>query len=150
MDRAPRPKNDRLMHKQDVWQMTYVSVIIAGMGLLVFELMRGMNVPFEVASTMAVNIIIFGKIFYLFNIRTSRLAFDKTVLFSNPMAYVSIGLMIIFQLIFTYVPFMNGIFSTTGLYLPQWGIVLIASLPVLIVAELNKMYLQRKQQTATN
>lgn len=150
MDRAPRPKNDRLMHKQDVWQMTYVSVIIAGMGLLVFELMRGMNVPFEVASTMAVNIIIFGKIFYLFNIRTSKLAFDKTVLFSNPMAYVSIGLMIIFQLIFTYVPFMNGIFSTAGLDLPQWGIVLIASLPVLIVAELNKMYLQRKQQTATN
>ncbi|WP_429971583.1 HAD-IC family P-type ATPase [Fructilactobacillus sp. Tb1] len=138
MQRPPRNKYQKLMTRHDVCQMMYVSLIIAGMALIIFEIAEAHSVPFAIASTMAVNIIIFGKIFYLFNIRTSAFALSKKVIFSNPMAYVSIIAMILLQLFFTYNLFMNGVFSTAGLSLHDWLIVIVSSLPVLIVAEINK------------
>ncbi|RRG17627.1 HAD family hydrolase [Weissella viridescens] len=144
MQKPPRQADARLMNRSDAVQMTVVSVLIAGMALVIFEVMRNQGISFAVASTMAVNIIIFGKIFYLFNIRTSAFAFAKKVLFANPMAYVAIGLMLALQLVLTYVPFMNDIFSTAGLTLQQWGIVVLAGLPVIVWAELNKWYLKHK------
>ncbi|SUP59115.1 calcium-translocating P-type ATPase, SERCA-type [Weissella viridescens] len=60
------------------------------------------------------------------------------------MAYVAIGLMFALQLVLTYVPFMNDIFSTAGLTLQQWGLVILAGLPVIVWAELNKWYLKHK------
>ncbi|WP_371190567.1 HAD-IC family P-type ATPase [Weissella viridescens] len=144
MQKPPRQADARLMNRSDALQMTMVSVLIAGMALVIFEVMQRQGISFAVASTMAVNIIIFGKIFYLFNIRTSAFAFAKKVLFSNPMAYVAIGLMFALQLVLTYVPFMNDIFSTAGLTLQQWGLVILAGLPVIVWAELNKWYLKHK------
>lgn len=145
MQRPPRSKYQKLMNRHDVFQMIYVSLIIAGMALIVFAITERLHIPFLIASTMAVNIIIFGKIFYLFNIRTTAAALSKQVLLSNKMAYVSILAMILLQLIFTYVPFMNGVFSTSGLTITQWLIVVVASLPVLLISESNKAWRKKHQ-----
>ena len=51
---------------------------------------------------------------FLLNIRTSKMAFGP-VLLTNPMAFVAIAAMIVLQLLFTYVPFMQGGFTTAGL-----------------------------------
>ena len=145
MQRPPRSKYQKLMNRHDVWQMIYVSLIIAGMALIAFSITERFHIPFFVTSTMAVNIIICGKIYYLFNIRTTAPAFSKRVILSNKMAYVSIFAMILLQLIFTYVPFMNGVFSTSGLSITQWIIVVVASLPVLLVSESNKAWRKKHQ-----
>lgn len=116
--------------------MVYVSVIIAAVALVVFEHLDDIT-GFAVASTMAVNILIFGKIFYMFNIRTAAPALSKTF-WTNPMAFVAIGAMIILQLLFTYVPFMQGVFSTAALSLSDWSFIILTGLIVLIVTELDK------------
>ena len=59
-----------------------MSLIIAGMALIAFSITERFHIPFFVASTMAVNIIICGKIYYLFNIRTTAPAFSKRVILS--------------------------------------------------------------------
>ncbi|MDI6554001.1 HAD-IC family P-type ATPase [Leuconostoc falkenbergense] len=136
MSRPPRKTTDKLMSRYDVFQMVYVSVIIAAVALAVFEYLDSMT-GFAVASTMAVNVIIFGKIFYLFNIRTAAPALSRSF-WTNPMAFGAIAAMIILQIIFTYVPFMQGVFSTAGLSFNHWVIVLATGLIVLVVTELDK------------
>lgn len=136
MNRSPRKTTEKLMNRYDVFQMIYVSVIIAAGALVVFEWFDNL-VGFSIASTMAVNTIIFGKIFYLFNIRTADSVLSKSF-WTNPMAFGAIGLMIILQIVFTYLPFMNTIFSTGPLSLINWSIVIAIGLLVLVITELDK------------
>lgn len=144
MKRPPRKTTEKLMNRHDVFQMIYVSVIIAAGALVVFEVFDN-SVGFSVASTMAVNTIIFGKIFYLFNIRTEASVLSKSF-WTNPMAFGAIGLMVVLQIVFTYVPFMNNIFSTGPLSLFDWVVVIVIGLLVLIVAELDKYRRSKKMQ----
>ncbi|ADG39724.1 MULTISPECIES: HAD-IC family P-type ATPase [Leuconostoc] len=146
MNRPPRKTSAKLMNRHDVFQMTYVSILIAAVGLAVFEVL-GSSVSFGVASTMVVNIIIFGKIFYLFNIRTEAPALSRS-LWSNPMAFVAVGLMILLQIIFTYVPFMQGVFSTAGLSASNWVTVVMTGAIVLIVTEIHKYWRLRKSSSS--
>ncbi|CAM4276709.1 plasma-membrane calcium-translocating P-type ATPase [Weissella hellenica] len=144
MKRPPRKTIEKLMNRHDVFQMIYVSVIIAAGALVVFEVFDN-SVGFSVASTMAVNTIIFGKIFYLFNIRTEASVLSKSF-WTNPMAFGAIGLMVVLQIVFTYVPFMNNIFSTGPLSLFDWVVVIVIGLLVLVVAELDKYRRSKKMQ----
>lgn len=143
MNRPPRKTSAKLMNRHDIFQMTYVSVLIAATGLAVFEAL-GSNVSFTVASTMVVNIIIFGKIFYLFNIRTEAPVLSRS-LWSNPMAVVAVGLMIVLQIFFTYVPFMQNVFSTAALSWFDWLIVILTGTIVLVITEIHKYFRLRKQ-----
>ncbi len=143
MNRPPRQTTEKLMNRHDIFQMMYVSVIIAAGSLVVFELFDN-SVGFSVASTMAVNTIIFGKIFYLFNIRTEASVWSKSF-WTNPMAFGAIGLMVMLQIVFTYVPFMNAIFSTEALSLSNWFVVIVIGLIVLIITELDKYRRAKKK-----
>ncbi|KRK48789.1 HAD-IC family P-type ATPase [Secundilactobacillus kimchicus] len=138
MDRPPRQTGRSLMNKHDVFQMTYVSIIIAVMGLVAFDVLTGQGVSEMVASTVAVNIIVLGKVFYLFNIRTPLLAISKT-LFENKLAFIVIGILMVLQLGLTYLPFMQTIFKTAPMTWQQWAISAACGLVVLVVAEVDKM-----------
>jgi len=122
---------------------TYVSVIIAVISLGSYEWLLARGVGQSVASTMMVNLIVLSKIFYLFSIRTKQRAFSKEF-FSNPKAFWIIGLMLVLQVILTYVPFMQTAFNTQSLSLVEWGVALIAGAVVLVVAELDKAWRHRK------
>ncbi|UQS85126.1 HAD-IC family P-type ATPase [Apilactobacillus apisilvae] len=137
MNRKPRKNTASLLNKHDVFQMTYVSCMIAIIGIIVFEWLMGQGYDQAVASTMVVNVVVFSKIFYLFNIRTNNLALSKDF-FSNQKAFLIIGLMIILQLILTYVPFMQSYFYTANISWFDWLIIVCSGIIVLIVAEIDK------------
>lgn len=147
MTQPPRKTSAKLMSRYDVFQMVYVSMIIAAVALGIFEYLDEIT-GFAVASTTAVNVIIFGKIFYLFNIRTAAPALSASF-WTNPMAFVAIGAMIILQLLFTYVPFMQGVFTTAGLSWTDWLVVLATGFIVLLVTELDKYRRLAKQKRRT-
>jgi len=139
MDRPPRKKNASMMHKHDVFQIAYVAMMIAGIGLWAFDWLTANHLTDRVtASTMMVNMIVLGKIFYLFNIRTNTLALSKNF-FSNPMAFVIIAVMLALQCFLTYVPFMQDIFQTAPMSWREWGLAVAAGSIILIVTEIDKI-----------
>ncbi|WP_125706210.1 HAD-IC family P-type ATPase [Lacticaseibacillus daqingensis] len=139
MTRPPRPNGASMLNKHDVFQMIYVSIMISGLGLLAHDyLLDNGFVDAATASTMMVNIIILGKVFYLFNIRTHALAFSKQ-LFTNPMAFVIIGGMMLLQFALTYVPFMQNVFVTAPMSLREWGIAVAVGFITLVVTEADKL-----------
>jgi magnesium-transporting ATPase (P-type) len=139
MQRQPRPAGRSFLNKADVIQIIYVSILIAGLGMVGFDWLISQGVSEMVASTVTVNVIVFGKIFYLFNIRTPKPAFSKDI-FRNLHAFWIIAVLIVLQLLLTYVPFMQSIFSTADMNWMQWLIPVIAGIIVLIVTEVDKYF----------
>jgi ATPase, P-type (transporting), HAD superfamily, subfamily IC len=138
MNRKPRKTGSKLMNRHDVFQMTYVAILIAAVSLIIDIYLNNQGVGEVISSTTMVNTLIIGKIFYLFNIRTPKLALSKE-LFSNPKAFVFVGLMIVLQLFLTYVPFMQSIFSTGSIGFVEWGLAIAAGAIVLVITEFDKI-----------
>lgn len=138
MDRNPRDTSASLIGKHDAFQIAYVSILMAGFSLIAYDWLIASGANQVTASTMVVNIIVISKIFYLFNVRTHALAFSKEF-FTNKKAFLIIGVMILLQLILTYVPFFQEFFYTEGLTIIEWLIAIGVGVIVLIIAEIDKI-----------
>lgn len=138
MQRKPRKTGGKLMNLHDVFQVAYISVLMAILGMIIDEWFTRSGVSSAVTSTTMINVLIVGKIFYMFNIRTKNLALSKEM-FVNKKAYIFIGLMLILQLILTYVPFMQSVFHTSAIGPFEWLLTIIGGIIVFLVAELDKL-----------
>ena len=141
MQRAPRPIHQRLMSRHDLIQMGYVSTLMAIFALIGYDWFIRGGADVINATTMMVNTIVFSKIFYFFSIRTDALGITK-INSINIKAWGVIALMVAFQMILTYVPFMQSVFHVEGLNLIEWIAVLIFSILILILAELDKLVMR--------
>lgn len=145
MNRKPRKTGSKLMSRHDIFQMTYVAILIAAVSLIIDIYLNNKGVGEVISSTTMVNTLIIGKIFYLFNIRTPKLALSKE-LFSNSKVFVFVGLMILLQLFLTYTPFMQKIFSTGPITSLEWGLAVAAGAIVLVVTEIDKLIRMKLQK----
>ncbi|MFL2096440.1 HAD-IC family P-type ATPase [Marinilactibacillus psychrotolerans] len=138
MDREPRDTSASLIGKHDAFQIAYVSILMAVFSLVAYDWLIASGANQVTASTMVVNIIVISKIFYLFNVRTHALAFSKEF-FTNKKAFLIIGVMIVLQLMLTYVPFFQEFFYTESLTILEWLIAIAVGVIVLIIAEIDKI-----------
>jgi cation-transporting ATPase F len=97
-----------------------------------------------VAQTAAVNAIVFGEIFYLFNTRSFRHRLREIGLLSNKRLLGSVIIMIVLQVIFTHAGFMNRIFGTAPLGLGAWLYIITISFIIFLVVEFIKWYDRRQ------
>lgn len=138
MARGPRNVKAGLLTKLDTFEIIYVSLLISGLGIWAFDFLTGKDLPAIVGSTMALNIIIFGKIFYLFNLRNDHPVISK-YFFQNKMAFIIVAILIVLQLGIIYLPFMQSIFETTNInFYYGWFIPIMAGVIVLAITELGK------------
>ncbi|QMU08982.1 HAD-IC family P-type ATPase [Levilactobacillus suantsaii] len=138
MTRGPRDVRRGLLSKLDTFEITYVALLISGLGIGVFDYLTRLGLPVVIGSTMTLNVIIFGKIFYLFNLRNDHPVISR-YFFQNQMAFYIVGLLILLQLGIIYLPAMQLIFNTTSIaFWDGWGIPLLAGTVVLVVTEIGK------------
>ena len=138
MSRGPRNVKAGLLSKLDSFEIIYVSLLISGLGIFAYDYLTNLGLPNVVGSTMSLNIIIFGKIFYLFNLRNDHPVISK-YFFQNKMAFYIIGILIALQLGIIYLPFMQSVFNTTNVnFWYGWGIPILCGIVVLIVTEIGK------------
>lgn len=145
MERAPRPVSARLMDKHDLFQMGYVSALMAIFALISFEWFTGHGAEVVNATTMMINVIVISKLFYFFSIRTDHYALGQVKVITGK-AWGVIGIMLALQLILTYVPFMQEAFHVTGIDLTEWLAVVVFSALIMLVAEFDKWVRRRKNQ----
>lgn len=138
MTRKPRQSTGRIFNRHDIFQMGYVSILVAAISLISYEWLLLQGVTRVVASTMMINIVVLGKIFYLFNIRTKAPLFSKSF-FTNPKAFWISGTMLLLQIALTYLPFMQNWFYTAALSPLEWGIAVAAGVMILAITECDKL-----------
>ncbi|MHC5269805.1 HAD-IC family P-type ATPase [Enterococcus sp. LJL98] len=142
MDKKPRQSNGQLLSRMDIIQMAIVSILMAGLSLVAYEWFLAQGLSQALSSTLMINILVMSKIFYLFNIRTSKPAMSKAF-FTNKMAFIIIGVMLILQLLLTYVPFMQRAFQTDSISMMGWIISFVSGLLILVVSEVIKFFKPR-------
>jgi Ca2+-transporting ATPase len=64
--------------------------------------------------------------------------------FSNNWVLGGVGLMIVLQLLFTYLPVMNLAFGSKPITFSDWGLIIIASSIVYVVIECEKLKRQKR------
>ncbi len=143
MRRKPRDPKAPILNGVLIWRIVLVSVIIlaGAFGLFEYALSRGASLA--EARTVAVNVVIFVEIFYLFNARSLTRSPFQLGFFSNPWAVGGTILMVLIQLLYTYAPFMNTLFSSAPISLVLWLDVLAVGLAAYILVEIEK-WLRRR------
>jgi magnesium-transporting ATPase (P-type) len=143
MERPPRPPETPLLQRPVVWRILAVGAVLCAIAFAVYGLQRSdPNTSQAAAQTAAANAIVFGQIFLLLNCRSRRYTMFKLGVFSNRWLLLGVALMVLAQLLFTYAPLMNQLFSTAGIGLGDWGIILGASVAFYLSVELLKRHLR--------
>ena len=95
---------------------------------------------------MAVNTLVLGQVFYLFNsrfLRESSLRLD--LLFTNRVVWIAIGVLVVLQLMFVYVPFLNLWFHSAPIPAGAWLLPIVIGLVIFLAVEAEKAILQKKK-----
>ncbi len=139
MQRPPRPSGVPLLTGSLVWRTLFVSGLLVGgcMGLFSWALQGGASL--EAARTLAVNALIAGEMAYLINVRhLERHAFTWEGLVGNVYALLAIAVLLLIQLGYTYLPFMQTWFSSAPLEWRHWWAIAGFAVTLFGVVELEK------------
>lgn len=139
MERPPRGAGESILGKLFIWRITFVSFLIGGLTLGVFSYLRNNGLDDDAARTVAVNTLVAGQLFYLFNCRRIKHPSLGKGFFNNKFAFIAAGALILLQLIFVYVPLMNTFFNTQPMEAYHWLFPLFAGVTVFFLVELEKI-----------
>ncbi|WP_448873784.1 cation-transporting P-type ATPase [Desulfobulbus propionicus] len=143
MARPPRNPQQSLLTGELVIRIFIVGLLllIGAYGMFEFSLWRGHSV--ETARTCAVNVFVFGEMFYLFNCRSLRYSSFHRGFFSNRLLLLGVLGMTLLQLLFTYLPLMQAAFDSQALDAIEWLLVLGGATMTHGVIELEKRLRRR-------
>ena len=139
MQRPPRQPGRSILGGYFLWRLTLVSLLIGVSTIVVFlmELEQGRGI--EIAQTMAVNTLVFGQLFFLFN---SRFLHDSSLIprfwFTNQAVWIAAGLFLLLQWLFVYAPFMNQWFHTAPIPAADWLLPIAIGFVIFLLIELEK------------
>ncbi len=143
MSKKPRDPHETLLSWFLMWRIGFVSFLFvsAMFGLFIFETQQGADIAF--ARTLVVNVLVLAEAFYLINCRK---IYDSVLnwngIFGNTPILISIVLVLIFQIGFTYLPFMQSIFNTRSINLNQWGLIVFIAVVIFLTIEIEKFIIR--------
>ncbi|MBU1425365.1 MAG: cation-transporting P-type ATPase [Gammaproteobacteria bacterium] len=144
MRRKPRAAAEPLLTGFMIWRISFVSVLLAVgvVALFLWESARGDGL--DTARTMAINALVVGEMAYLFNCRYLLAPVRNWRDFGgNPYVLLSIAVLVVIQLAFTYLPFMQKLFGVVALDAPSWGLILAFGVLLFVAVELEKWVISR-------
>jgi magnesium-transporting ATPase (P-type) len=129
MMRPPRPPDAPVLSPFVITRTAAVALLMTAgaLGLFLVEYAAGADEAgpgsraYAQAQTEVVTTVIFFQILYLLNCRSLQDPMLKMGLFSNSWIYLGIAAILLLQLVFVYVPFMNAVFGSAPLSLLSWA-----------------------------
>ena len=144
MRRPPRNPSEPLLSRWLVWRILFVSamLVLGSMGLFLWELRQGATL--DTARTAAVNTLVMGEIAYLFNCRHMRTStLTREGAFGSLYSLLAVGVLLVLQMLLTYLPAMQQLFGTAPLNLAAWSRIVLFGMLLMLVVELEKFLVGR-------
>ncbi|MCP5356651.1 MAG: HAD-IC family P-type ATPase [Pseudomonadales bacterium] len=144
MQHPPRPYGQGLITPLLLRRLLLVgaSSALVIFGLFLWQLER--HDSLERARTVAVNIVVMIEALYLFSSRFFTLSvLHPDMRRGSAPVLISVALVVLAQLLFTYLPVSQRIFAVEALSLGDWGLVMAGSLLVLVLVEIDKAWARR-------
>lgn len=144
MRRKPRNPDAPLLDLFLLWRVVFVSLLLLVGVFSMFTWLFNQSGSEALARAGAVNMLVTGSAAYLIN---SRFLINSTLsisgIFGSRPVWISIALIMLLQLAFTYLPFMQFIFGSEALSLIHWITILLVSLLIYFVIEVEKLVWRR-------
>jgi calcium-translocating P-type ATPase len=149
MRRPPRNPREPLLSWFFVWRIGFVSalLVVGLLGLFLYE--QHMGASLAQARTAAVNALVVGEIFYLFNsrfIHASALGLRSVT--GNPYVPLAVVLMVLLQAVFSYAPPVQALFGTASISLDAWGRILAFGFALFLMVEVEKALVRTLRRRA--
>ncbi|MCC5942263.1 MAG: cation transporting ATPase C-terminal domain-containing protein, partial [Balneolaceae bacterium] len=145
MKRPPRKHGAPILSLYFMWRVIFVSILIGGLTLSLYYWLKANAYEVETARTIAVNTLVAGQLFYLFNCRKMHEPSMGAGFFGNKYAFYAAFVLIGLQLMFTYAPFMHSWFGTYPIKAQYWIYPLLSGIFVFFVVELEKYILGQRR-----
>ncbi|TNU73158.1 HAD-IC family P-type ATPase [Miniimonas arenae] len=144
MQRPPRSPKEQVLSPRSLALVLWASVLIGGATLGVYLFERAATGNYAVAQTSAVTMLALGQLAFLLSCRfLSTSALTWRVFTGNPAIWISAGILIALQLLFSYAPFMNSWFDSAPIGFYQWGLTFGLAIVVFLLSEAGKAVLRR-------
>jgi Ca2+-transporting ATPase len=147
MNRPPIPSNKPILTFPLIMRTLLVGTLImlTAFGLFKYELFQGATLA--EAQTVATTVFIVLEGFYLFNCRSLQSSIWEIGWFSNKWVYYGVFTMLVLQLAFIHIPFMNTLFHSAPIGLNSWLRILAAGLGLFLIVFMEKTI--RRKLTGT-
>jgi magnesium-transporting ATPase (P-type) len=148
MRRPPRPRHEPMLSGYLLWRVAFVAALVAAASQVLFLRELGLGRSPEAARTVAVNTLVAGQLFYLFNARyLLEPSFALRKLLSNRAALLAVAVLVVFQGAFSYVPLFQSWFGTANLVATDWLWIAGAGLGVFLLVEGEKAIVRWRGRT---
>ncbi|MDR7186657.1 magnesium-transporting ATPase (P-type) [Microbacterium trichothecenolyticum] len=146
MRRPPRASGGPIINRGELGFILIVSLLIGGAAMGVFYGVYAAGADLEVARTEAVLMLAFGQLAFLFNCRfLTRSSLTLDVLRGNRVVWWSALALVVLQLVYTYVPFMNVLFESRPLAAASWILPIVVSIGIFLAVEALKAVLRARR-----
>lgn len=145
MKLPPRSPDKPILDSYFIWRVAFVSLLSGGITFFMFmrNYLHQELFEIETARTVAVNMLVAGHLFYLFTCRKLHESSINKKFFDNKYVFVAVGILIILQLLFTYLPVMNSLFDTRPMTFAVWRFPLFIGLIVFSIVEIEKLIVRK-------
>jgi magnesium-transporting ATPase (P-type) len=147
MKRPPRNPRTPLLTPLLLWRIFFVSLLLVGGTFghyLLIESRPGATI--ELARTAAINTLVIGQLFYLFNSRYILApSWNWRGLFGSRPVLLAAAILLVLQALFTYAPPLQTLFHTVPLSPADWLRIFAFGLFVFLAVEIEKTILRRHQ-----
>jgi len=156
MERKATKRRDQILSKKGLgtilWQgllLTSGSLFMYFMGPMLFD-SHSLLHDKDVFHTCVFTALVLTQLFHSYNFRFEDKGILRKDIFENRILNLSVLGSILLQIALIYVPFLQKIFSTAGLNLYQWLMVLASSIvPVILINFVNEImyYVKRREKS---
>ena len=145
MRRPPRAPDEPLLTRHLLWLVVLVSLLILAAAFGGFLWYRAGGAEVALARTVAVNTVVFCEVFYLFSCRSlSEPALTWKGLLGSRIILAAVAAVVLFQLLFTYAPPLQGLFDSRPLAATDWLYVLVSSALLLPIVDACEAMIRRR------
>ena len=138
MQRPPAVSQEPLMSPLVMWRTGFVSLLMFAGIVGVFTLVSQTH-PIEYARTACVNTLVLFEVVYLISARhLERSSLSLAGLRGNPVLFGVIGVVVLFQLLFTFTAPFQFLFESAALEAQTWLLIGAAGFGVFAIVELEK------------
>ncbi len=140
MNKPPRPANEPILSNWLIFRIALVGFLLclSAFSFYQFAMLAGRGDL--IARTIAVNVFVFGELFYLFNCRSLKQSAFKDKFLENKFIIIGVSLMIFLQILFTYLPLMNMAFHSAPILLLDWVAIITSGFIIFIIIEIEKWF----------
>jgi magnesium-transporting ATPase (P-type) len=149
MQRPPRDPGEPLLDSFLMWRVMLMSALLMAGSLGFFLWESGRGETLEASRTIAVNALFMGEVFYLFSSRYILApALNRAGILGNPYVLVSVAVLLVLQLLFTYAPPLQALFGSSAIDFAAWWRVTLFGVAVFGVVEAEKWIVRRMRHRA--